>query len=196
MINASAVQMATSVKQFLEVVQPLQVKYGYSRGARTGDAVLTYYQVGSTLNKGIGNQIVSERQTYLITVQTKTAEQCLLYSQLIRRGTDRSNYEYVSDSIRRDTTVENGWINSIVIYAYTSVEAIQHMFTAEEVREELQQIADRYLFTTSIYNETVAASFIDKLKIPKLQDREYTLNEFIALKQKYLDKLLLTTIVF
>ena len=195
-MSKTAVEMATSVKQFLELVQPLPVKYGYSRGARTGEIVLTYYQVGTTLTKAIGNQIVSERQTYLITVQTKTAEQCLLYSQLIRRGTNKSNFEYISDSIRRDTTVENGWINSIIIYTYTSVDAGQYLFSAEEVREELQAIADNYIFVTNIYNTAVANSFIDKLKIPKLQDRSYTLTEFIELKQKYLDKLLLTTIVF
>ena len=195
-MSKTAVEMATSVKQFLELVQPLPVKYGYSRGARTGEIVLTYYQVGTTLTKAIGNQIVSERQTYLITVQTKTAEQCLLYSQLIRRGTNKSNFEFVSDNTRRDSTVENGWINSIIIYVYTDVQAPQYLFTAEEVREELQLIADNYIFVTNIYNTAVANSFIDKLKIPKLQDRSYTLTEFIELKQKYLDKLLLTTIVF
>lgn len=195
-MNKSAVEMATSVKQFLEVVQPLPVKYGYSRGARTSEVVLSYYQAGTTLTKAIGNQIVSERQTYLVTIQTKTAEQCLLYSQLIRRGTNKSNFEYISDSIRRDTTVENGWINSIIIYTYTSVDAGQYLFSAEEVREELQAIADNYIFATSQYNTTVANSFIDKMKIPKLQNRTYTLQEFIELKQKYLDKLLLTTLVF
>lgn len=193
MISKTALQMASSMKRFLEIVQPLPVKYGYSRGIKKGDVIVTYYQAGSMLTKGIGNQIISERQTYLVTVQTKTAEQCILYSQMIRRGTERSNVEFVSDSIRKDTTVADGWINSMIMYMYTGVEAQQLVYTAEQVRQALQEIADMYIFITSQYDETLSKSFIDKLIIPGLEDREYSYSEFISLKQKYLDKLLLTT---
>lgn len=196
MINKTGIQMAQNMKQFLQIVQPLPVKYGYSRGIKRSDLVVTYYQTSSIVTRGIGNHILSERETYLITVQAKTAEQCILFSQLIRRGTDGSYFEFVSDNIRKDTTVADGWINSIIVYAYVGLTVEQVAYTAEQVRQELQEIADNYIFVTSRYDETLSASFIDKLVIPPLEERTYSYAEFIALKNKYLDKLLLATMEF
>ena len=148
------------------------------------------------MTRAIGNQLIGERQTFIVTVQTKTAEQNMLYSQLIRRGTERSSVEFVSDGIRKDTTVKDGYVNTIILYIYTSVEAPQMSYTPEQVQIELQEITDRYIFITSIYNNTLSESIIDKFIVPKLDKEQYSYAEFLALKQKYLDKLLLTTEIY
>lgn len=193
MINLSTVSMATEMKHFLEIVQPLSIKYGYSRGVRKEDDIITYSYSGSTNRRGIGNQLMSERQTYIVTVQTKTAKQCLIFSELIRRGTNKSVVEFVSDNIRKDTTVKDGWINTIILYLYTGLSVAQKVYTAEEVRNVLQEIADMYIFVTSMYDETLAQSFIDRYIVPELDKDLYSYEEFIQLKQEYIDRLLLTT---
>ena len=192
-VVANLATVATSMKSFLEIVQPLPVKYGYSRGIRTEEAYVTYRQTGSTFSKAIGNSIVSERVTYVITVQTKTAEQNMLYSQCIKWGTEGSDVEFISDDVRPDVTVKDRWINTIILRMYTVVKVQRQAFTAEEVRQELQAIADRYIFCTSIYDATLAQSFIDRLVIPALEDREYSYQEVMSLKRLYLDKLILET---
>lgn len=192
-LSITSVKMATSIKQFLEIVQPLPVKYGYSRGIKKEDCYITYNYSGSTLSKGIGNSLIGERQTYIITVQTKTAIQNMIFSQLIRRGTHQSRVEFVSDNIRKDTTVKDGWINTIILYLYTGLEESRIIYTEEEVRKELQSIADLYIFVTSMYDETLAQSFIDSFTIPELEKEFYSYEEFMELKQEYLDRLLYTT---
>lgn len=196
MINASSISMASEMKRFLEIVQPLKIKYGYARGIKSDESIITYSYSGSTLTKGIGNSIISERATYIVTVQTKTAEQCMIYSELIRRGTNKSIVEFVSDSIRKDTTVKDGWINTIILYLYTGLSVAQKSYNKDEVRQVLQEIADLYIFVTSMYDETLAQSFIDKLIVPELEQEQYTYEEFIQLKQEYVDRLLLTTIEY
>lgn len=196
MINISSIDLAITMKKFLEIVQPLPVKYGYTRGIKQGDCYITYQQASTTMTRAIGNQLIGERQTFIVTVQTKTAEQNMLYSQLIRRGTERSSVEFVSDGIRKDTTVKDGYVNTIILYIYTSVEAPQMSYTPEQVQIELQEITDRYIFITSIYNNTLSESIIDKFIVPKLDKEQYSYAEFLALKQKYLDKLLLTTEIY
>lgn len=190
----TTLQEAELVKRFLETVQPLRPKYGYSRGVKAAEAFVTYQEMGSAnVRIGIGNQLVSEKTAFVITVQTKTAKENMLYSELIRLGTQESEIEYVSDSLRPDTLVADSWINTIIVNVYNNIHSRKVVYTADEVRQELQIIADRYIFVTSIYRETLAASFIDTLVVPELEDKLYSYEEFLALKQRYFDKLLWAT---
>lgn len=193
MINASPLLMAKTIKNFLEVATPVPVKYGYPRGIAKDNALVTYQQSNTTTSRGIGNRVVGERITYVITVQTKTATDCLLYSTMIRRATSLTNVEFVSDSIRKDVTVKDGWINTIIVYLYTGVDITQQTYTGDEVKRALQMIADRYIFVTSMYDETLAQSFIDKFTVPELPKSTYTYDEFLSLKREYIDRLIYST---
>lgn len=189
-------ELALDIKTFLEAVQPLPIHYGYARGIKTAECLVTYYVSSSTYRQGIGNHLMSQRTTNIVTVQTKTAEQNILYSEMIKRGTEGSSIVFVSDSLRKDPTVKDGWINTIILYAYTSLALRRQTYTAEEVREELQRIADHYLFVTSIYNETLAQSIIDNFIIPELPKPLYSYEEFLQLKAQYLDRLVYNDTVF
>lgn len=183
--------VASSVKSFLEMVQPNPVKYGYSRGVKRDKSFVTYQLSGTQLKAGISNDLISERQTYIVTVQTKTALQNMIYSDLIRRGTHKNKISFVSDNLRKDTTVEAGWINTIILSVYVGLDI--ETYTAEEVRAMLQEIADLYIFVTSRYSKTISESFIDHYTVPPLEDRDYNQSEVITLKQEYYDKVLLNT---
>ena len=195
-MNLTGKDLSMRVKDFLQIVQPLPVKYGYTRGVKRGQSFVTYQDMSSTLRVGIGGTLISERKTFTVTVQTKTAEQNLMYSGLIKRGTESSFIAFVSDDLRKDTTVQDGWINTIILSAYNGLEVEQQVFTPDQVRNLLQEIANRYIFVTSIYSETVASSFIDRYIVPQLEDKNYSRAEVLALKQQYLDKLLLATTEF
>lgn len=192
----SGKQMSIRVKTFLELVQPLPVKYGYPRGVKKGESFVTYRETTSSYRRGVGNQLISETRTYLITVQTKTAEQNLLFSDFIKHGTEKSNVVFMSDDLRKDTMVEDGWINSIIVRVHNGMSLEQQVFDANQVKNILQEIADRYIFVTSIYSSDLSTSFIDHMVVPDLEDRNYSLAEVLALKRQYLDKLLLTTTRF
>lgn len=187
--------MALRMKQFLELVQPLDVLYGYPRGIKAGEAFITYQDTGTELIRGIGNSIIGEWRTYFITVQTKTAEQNMYYSDFIKYGTQLAEVQFVSDNSRKDVTVEAGWINTIVLRIFNGSARSQLVFTSEEVRRLLQEIADHYLFVTSLYGRTPEESFYDSYTV-RVEDRYYSLDEVLRLKQQYLDKLILNTTQF
>jgi hypothetical protein len=187
--------MALKMKQFLELVQPLDVLYGYPRGVKSGEAFITYQDTGTELIRGIGNSIIGEWRTYFITVQTKTAEQNMYYSDFIKYGTQLAEVQFVSDNSRKDVTVEAGWINTIVLRIFNGSARSQLVFTSEEVRRLLQEIADHYLFVTSLYGRTPEESFYDSYAV-QVEDRYYSLEEVLELKQEYLDKLVLNTTEF
>lgn len=193
MINLTSVQISTRVKTFLELAQPLPVKYGYPRGIKEQDNFISYQDMGTTMRVGIGNNIISERKTYAITVQTRLAEDNILYSELIKRAMEGTIIMYVSDQMRKDVLVKSGWINTILVTVYNGLDLTPKMYTPEQVRNILQDIADRYLFITSIYAQDRAQTFIDNLRVPEFEQQEYTYEEVLALKQEYLDRLLLTT---
>lgn len=185
---------AQLVKAFLQTVQPLEVSYGYGRGIKRGRSFVTYQDAGNqTVRIGIGNTLISERGMYIITVQTKTAQENMFYSDLIKLGTEGSEIEFISESPRKDTTVKSGWINTIIVYVYNNLHANKVVYTAEEVRAMMQSIADLYIFVTSIYRQDASQSFLDKLTVPELEDRLYTYEEFLEYKVEYLDRLLYTT---
>lgn len=196
MTSYTGVQISKRVKEFLELVQPLPVKYGYPRGIKKGDSFITYRAVGSTPNMAVGGRIISERRTYMVTVQTKTAESNLFYSTLIKYATEGSYISFMSEDMRKDVTVEDGWINSIMLVVYNVVEQSETVYSREEVRMLLQDIADNYLFTTSIYRGTLEESFIDSMKVPELEQEEFSYSEVLELKRQYLDKVVLSTTEF
>lgn len=181
-----------AVRSFLELAQPLDVKYGYIRGVARENNYVTYRNVSSSIRRGIGNQYISERVNYVITVQTKTAEQNLIYSAMIKHATSETNVLFISEDLRRDTLVENGWINTIIVNVFNSADAIRLVYTKEEATALLQAIADRYVMVTSLYKEPFSESVIDKLIVPELEDRFYPLEEVQSLKQEYLDRFILT----
>lgn len=182
-----------AMRRFLELAQPLEVKYGYIRGVAKENSFVTFRNVSSSIRRGIGNQYISERVTYVITVQTKTAEQNLIYSAMIKYATSGTNVIFVSEDLRRDTLVENGWINTIIVNVFNSADIVKLFYTKEETAALLQDIADRYLMVTSLYKDPFSESVIDKFIIPELEDRTYALWEVLKLKQEYLDRLILTT---
>ena len=188
------IEVASSVKNFLELVQPNPVKYGYPLGVKREKSFVTYQLMNTVPTFGIGNRIISEKQTYIVTVQTKTALQNMIYSDLIRHGTHKKNIQFVSDSLRKDTTVEVGWINTIILSVYVGLDI--ETYTAEEVRAMLQEIADMYIFVTNRYAKNISESFIDHYTVPPLEDKDYNKSEVIRLKQEYLDKLILNTTEF
>lgn len=181
-----------AMRRFLELAQPLEVKYGYIRGVAKENSFVTFRNVSSSIRRGIGNQYISERITYVITVQTKTAEQNLIYSAMIKYATSETNVLFVSEDLRRDTLVENGWINTIIVNVFNSADIVKLFYTKEETAALLQDIADRYLMVTSLYKDPFSESVIDKFTIPELEDRTYALWEVQKLKQEYLDRLILT----
>lgn len=190
----TAIQRAELIRLFLETVQPLKVEYGYAKGIKKSRGAISYQDMGSTnVRNGIGNQLISERSTFLVTVQTKTAQENMFYTELIKLGTEKSDIEWLSDSMRKDPTMEAGYMNSIILRVYNNLHTTKALYTAEEVRAMMQEIADYYIFATSIYREDASQSFIDKLTIPELGERFYSIEEFLAIKQEYLDKVLYTT---
>lgn len=182
-----------AMRRFLELAQPLEVKYGYIRGVAKENSFITFRNVSSSIRRGIGNQYISERITYVITVQTKTAEQNLIYSAMIKYATSETNVIFISEDLRRDTLVENGWINTIIVNVFNSPDIVKLFYTKEEATNLLQDIADRYLMVTSLYKDPFSESVIDKFTVPELEDRTYALWEVQKLKQEYLDRLILTT---
>ena len=66
--------LSMRVRDFLQIVQPLKVLYGYPRGVRSGEVFVTYQDIGSEIRRGVGNHLISEWHSYVVTVQTKTAE--------------------------------------------------------------------------------------------------------------------------
>lgn len=181
------------MRSFLELAQPLEVKYGYIRGVAKENSYITFRNVSSSIRRGIGNQYISERVTYVITVQTKTAEQNLIYSAMIKYATSETNVLFVSEDLRRDALVENGWINTIIVNVFHSADVVKQIYTKAEATALLQAIADRYVMITSLYKDPFSESVIDKFIVPELEDRLYSLSEVQQLKQEYLDRLVLTT---
>lgn len=196
MRSKTGIQVSKSVKAFLELAQPLPVKYGYSRGVKKSSSFVTYRDAGTTPTRSIGGRIISERRTYMVTVQTKTAEANLYYSMMIKYASEGTFVEFMSDDLRKDVTVESGWINTIILSVYNVVEQASNVYTAEEVRFILQDVADNYLFVTSVYGLTLADSVIDEMVVPELPQPVYTYDEMLALKRDYLDKLVLLTTEF
>lgn len=196
MSTISGKGMALKMKQFLELVQPLNVLYGYPRGVKSGESFITYQDTGTEIIRGIGNSIIGEWHTYFVTVQTKTAEQNMYYSDFVKYGTQLAEVQFVSENSRKDVLVEAGWINTIVLRIFNGSAREQKVFTPEEVRKVLQEIADHYLFVTSIYAADPEQSFYDSYTVPELEDRYYSLEEVLELKQEYLDKLVLNTTQF
>ena len=181
-----------TMRNFLELAQPLEVKYGYIRGVAKENSYVTFRNVSSTIRRGIGNQYISERVTYIVTVQTKTAEQNLIYSAMIKYATSETNVVFISEDLRRDSLIENGWINSIILSVFNSADVVKTIYTKEETMKLLQDIANRYVLITSVYKDPFDESIIDKFVVPELEDRLYPLSEVLQLKQEYLDKFILT----
>lgn len=187
------VQKSMLVKQFLELVQPLAVRYGYIRGITRDINFITYQDLGiGDIRTGIGNTLISDTTTFVITVQTATAEQNMFFSEMIKLGTQGTEIQLISEGLREDTTVQRGYINTIIVNVFNTLEAHKTVYTASEVRDILQRVADNYIFITSIYRWTLAQSFIDRLVVPELEDKLYSYDEMLAMKQEYLDRLLLT----
>lgn len=193
MATMTGKQATMTMKGYLELVQPLKVKYAYPKEVAVKESALTFQDMSSSVRVGIGNQLISERRTYLVYIQTKTMEQNLFYSDCIKLGTHNTPIEWVSDSLRKDALAGSGWINTIVLRLFNSLEIGQVVYTEAEVRAMLQEIADNYIFLTSQYGFTLEDSFIDNLVVPKLEKDLYTYAEMIALKQEYMDKLILST---
>lgn len=181
-----------TMRSFLELAQPLDVKYGYIRGVAKENSYITYRNVSSSIRRGIGNQYISERVNYVITVQTKTAEQNLIYSAMIKYATSETNVLFISEDLRRDTLVENGWINTIIVNVFNNEDVVKLIYTKADATALLQAIADRYVMITSLYKDPFSESDIDKFTIPELEDRFYSLSEVQSLKQEYLDRFILT----
>lgn len=192
MTSYTGIQLSRRFKEWIELIQPLPVKYGYPRGIKHGDDFITYRDIGSTPDLAVGTGIMSERRTFLVTVQTKTAEDNLLYSSIVKFATRGSYVTLISEDMRKDVTVEDGWINSIMVSVFNAIDpgAVQPDYTAEEVRAILQDVADNYMSSTSTYRQTDGDSALDSFVVPELPKPIYTYDEMLELKQEYLDRLI------
>lgn len=190
--HSQILEPTKKVKSFLEMAQPLEVKYGYIRGIATENSYVTYRNVTSDIRRGIGNQYISERVSFVVTVQTRTAEQNLIYSTMIKYAAAETAILFVSEDLRKDPLVENGWINTIILNAFISGLLTEGVYTKEEVFELLSRVAERYVMITSLYKDPESESIIDKFVIPTLEDRDYTLSEILQMKAEYLDRFVLT----
>lgn len=188
------IQGAELIRRTLELSQPLDVLYGYPRGMQQAEAFITYQDIGTVQTvKGIGNQLIGERLAYLIVVQTNTQLQNMFYSELVKMAANGTHMLLLSESLRFDGRAKGCWKNYILVNLYNTLHPNKLIYTAQEARLELQRIADRYIFTTSIYAQSLSDSFLDRLIVPPLEDRLYSYEEVLILKQQHLDKLLLQT---
>lgn len=189
----STKQVFEEVKNFLELVQPLKVTYGYPRGVKRGTSFITYQHTSSTPTTGIGNSLIAERLSFLVTIQTKSMEQCLLYKDMVILATDRTPFKVLSQNTREDVTVEAGWICTIILVFYNNLTTPKGLYTREEFREILQQIADRYIYLTTQYKIDGNVLDPNSLVIPDLKKKNYSLYEMLKIKKRLFDKLLLET---
>lgn len=192
MINVAIVDIVRYMRQFLELLQPLPVRFGYVRSIVKDESFVTFHNTNTNPRIGIGNKIVSETTTFVITVQTKTAEQNLIYSSILRYATSGSNITFVMDDFRRDVTVENGWINTIIVTVSNRVGIDWNdlKLPAEDARTMLQEIANRYVLVTSLYKHPFEASIIERFIVPELEKEFYTYPEIMELKKIYDEQLL------
>lgn len=166
------------VKHFLEVVQPLPVKYGYHRGVvADAEGFVAYRAMASSQRMSVGGSRIAARTTFVITVQTKTAEKNLEISQMIKDGTVGSEISFVSDDLRPDMTVEAGWINTIIVSVFegqaTPVQWIQFYELLEQI--DLTGV----IMDDNIYDKTLETSTIIE---PHIENKTYHINEAEAVK--------------
>lgn len=175
------------VKNFLELVQPLPVKYGYSRGIQEGEGFVSYRDMATQMIVGVGGNKIGERKTFAITVQTKTAEKNLEISSLITNGTIKSDVVFVSDDFRVDTTVEAGWINTIIVWVFTSTKIEPIWVTYSELMSRIA--INSLIMRENVYGETLSDSIIYS---PEFEKRAYHIDEADALlsqiEQAYLPR--------
>lgn len=154
----------------------MPVKYGYNRGVKEGEGFVTYRDMATQLTVGIGGGYIAERKTYVITVQTKTAEKNLEISRLIIEGTIKSNVIFVSDDFRIDTTVEAGWINTIIVWVFTSTKIEPVWVTYNELMSRIA--IGNLIMRENVYGETLEESVI---YVPEYEVRTYYKTEVNAL---------------
>lgn len=137
---------------------------------------MTYRDMATQLTVGIGGGKIAERKTYAITVQTKTAEKNLEISRLIIEGTIKSNVIFVSDDFRIDTTVEAGWINTIIVWVFASTKIEPIWVTYSELMSRIA--IDNLIMRENVYGETLEESVI---YVPEYEVRTYHITEANAL---------------
>lgn len=191
MISSIGIRISKQVKSFLELAQPLPVKYGYQRGVRQGDGFVTYRDIGSTIESAVGGRLISERRSYMITVQTKTAEQNLLYSYMIKLASDGSYVTIVSEDLRKDLTVEDGWINSLVVTVYNATLSDEIVLSAQDAGDLLQEAIRIYMLATKMFASASQAEAASRLAVPELNKQQYTYAEVIKMKHEAIDALVI-----
>lgn len=185
----NAVQISILVKQFLQFATGLDAKYSYPRTTPSDSVVLTYQAVGGqNISRAINNELLSERKLFTVAIQAKRAQDVQFYVDMIKQATSESAFTYISESIRQDVLVQNGHIGTITISYYNAfdTEAPKRIFPEAEVRKLLQAFADRLIFNTNIYRETLGDAFLDRYIVPELTDA--TLEEILTLQEDIYDK--------
>ena len=185
----NAVQISILVKQFLQFATGLDAKYSMPRQKPGNDIYLTYQlNGGQNLSRAINNELLSERKMFTATVQAERARDVQFYVDMIKQASSESAYIYVSDTVRQDPNVETGHIGTIILSYYNSFDtaAPKKIFPAEEVRKLLQAFADRLIFNTNIYSETLGDAFLDRYIVPELDDA--TLEEILTLQEDIYDQ--------
>ena len=180
----NAVQISILVKQFLQFATGLDAKYSYPRTTPSDSVVLTYQSVGGqNISRAINNELLSERKLFTVAIQAKRAQDVQFYVDMIKQATSESAFTYISESIRQDVLVQNGHIGTVTISFYNAfdTEAPKKIFPEAEVRKLLQAFADRLIFNTNIYRETLGDAFLDRYIVPELTDA--TLEEILTLQE-------------
>lgn len=173
-------------KQFLQLATGLKAIYSYpKKSVSPSDYVIMTYQAGATqtVSRAINNQLLSQRMLVTVSLQAADAQDVMLYTDMIKQASNETEFSYISDSIRQDPLVKNTHIATITLSFYNAFDtaAPKRIFPEEEVRKLLQIFADRLIFNTSVYGETMEDSRIDRIEIPPLTDS--TLEEILAMQE-------------
>lgn len=178
------VQISILVRQFLQLATGLDALYSRPKSTPSETVVLTYQlNNGQAGTRAINNELLSERKMFVVTIQGKRAQDVQFYAGMIKQATIETAFLYMSESFGQDPYVMNGHIATIIMSYYNAFDsaAPKKIFSAEETRKLLQAFADRLIFNTSIYRDTLENSFIDRYIVPELTDA--TLEEILTLQE-------------
>lgn len=179
------------VKQFLQISTGLNALYSSPKKSLSPQdyVILTYNLAGAQeVSRAIGNQLLSQRMLFVVTLQARKVQDVQLYLDMIKQASNGTEFFYLSDNVRQDPAVHNSHIGTITMSFYNPFDAKPpiRMFPEQEVRKLLQIFADRLIFNTSVYGETMEDSRLDRIVIPPLTDS--TLEQILALQENIRDQ--------
>lgn len=182
------------LKHFLELAQPLPVLYTGGKQLPTEPHILFERTGTESLLMGIGNKRIAERTSYTVHINTQTAMENILYAELIKRCTEGTSIEFVSESRWESTLSTNRYRADILLSLYTSEEDERlKEYTKEQLYAVLTQTNEVYHTVTNTYNILYDIANIE-LQLATGAET-FSPDKVIQIKQDLLDKELLQNIV-